>query len=277
MLKADLHIHSTVSDGSETMADIVRRAEQKGIGAVAFTEHDTLSHLPYLPRSGKVRVLGGVEISAMDPASRRKAHILGYNLQKPELVTAWVRPLLEARNRNSKKQVRVLQENGLSIDPFALRRAEGKYLYKQHIMDYLVATGQAEELFGDFYRRVFKNQGICDFDIEYLDAYEAVEVILRSGGRAVLAHGGQQQNFDMIPRLVERGLTGLELNHPANSEADKRILREYATRYGLFLTGGSDYHGRFQAGGHDVGAFLAEESGVQAVCGGMCTEGRDRE
>ncbi len=65
--------------------------------------------------------------------------------------------MLEARNRNCEKQVEILMRHGFQIDPRCLPRAEGKYLYKQHILDYLVSTGQAEEMFGSFYKSTFKN------------------------------------------------------------------------------------------------------------------------
>jgi hypothetical protein len=271
MLKADLHIHSTVSDGSETMEEIIHTAEYKGLDAIAFTEHDTLSHLARvsrLTRGTRVKVAGGIEISAVDPANNLRAHILGYHIADPEAVTALTQPLLEARNLNSEKQVKILIQRGYKIDPDKLQRADGKYLYKQHIMDHLVASGQAAKMFGVFYHRVFKNGGVCDFDIEYLDVYKAVETVKKAGGLAVLAHSGQQQNFYLIPGLAECGLDGLELNHHSHSEADRELIRGYAEKYGLFLTGGSDYHGRYEPQPFDVGDFLSEESGVQAICQG---------
>jgi len=266
MLKADLHVHSTVSDGSESMEAIVCLAEAKGLDAVVFTEHDTLTHLERLPQSAKIQVMGGIEISAMDPERGTRAHILGYNLRHPDRVAAFTQPLLEERNRNTEKQADILRRLGYAIDPDALLRADGRYLYKQHVLAHLVETGQVPEMFGEFYQRMFKQNEICDFDIKYLNVYQAVQAIVQAGGQAVLAHSGQQQNFYLIPLLVKCGLAGLELNHPANSPDDRNLIQRYANTYGLFLTGGSDYHGRFEAQESDVGACLADESGVHAVC-----------
>lgn len=269
MLKADLHIHSTVSDGSDTIAEIVAAAERRGLDAIAVTDHDTLSHLAEIARlAGKtrVRVVGGAELSAVDPETGVRAHILGYNIGDPEAVTALAQPLLEARGLNSERQAEILRRHGYELDPPKLRRADGKYLYKQHIMEYLAATGQVSEMFGEFYRATFKNGGICAFDIEYLDVFTAVRTIREAGGQAVLAHAGQQQNFYLIPGLVECGLGGLELNHPENSGADREKIRRYAAEYGLFLTGGSDYHGRYGKRAVRIGDFISEESGVLAIC-----------
>ncbi|HWQ78652.1 MAG TPA: PHP domain-containing protein [Anaerovoracaceae bacterium] len=271
MLKADLHIHSTVSDGSETIEQILTMAEDKGLDFIAITEHDTLSHLSRisrLARETRVKVAGGVEISAVDPSNHLRAHILGYNIATPELVTELTQPLLEARSLNSETQAKILIRHGYKIDLEKLKRADGKYLYKQHIMDYLTSTGQAKIMFGKFYNRVFKNGGVCDFDIEYVDVFKAVETVKKAGGQAVLAHSGQQQNFYLIPRLAECGLDGLELNHHSHSEEDKKLIRDYAEQYGLYLTGGSDYHGRYEPQPYGVGDFISEESGARALCQG---------
>lgn len=266
MKRADLHIHSTVSDGSDSIEQIIAAAEEKGLDYISITDHDTMSHLSQIPQKTKVKVISGVEISAVDPTNNMRAHVLGYNIQKPELITALTQPILEARNRNSEKQAAILIREGFRIDMNKLARADGKYLYKQHIMDYLVSTKQVAEMFGIFYKSIFKNGGICAFDFEYINVFEALKAIKDAGGQAVLAHSGQQQNFYLIPALISQGLDGLELNHHANSEKDKDILRKLAADYGLFLTGGSDYHGRYEPQTFGVGDFISEESGVLAIC-----------
>ncbi|MCL1789985.1 MAG: PHP domain-containing protein [Peptococcaceae bacterium] len=265
-MKADLHIHSTVSDGSDTIEQIISAARNKGLDAIAITDHDTLSHLAQIPDNLDIKVIGGIEISAVHRLSNTRAHILGYNIQKPGLITAFTEPILKARNTNSEKQVEILIKNGLRIDRDKLAKADGKHLYKQHIMDWLVSTGQVQDMFGDFYYQTFKQGGVCAFDIAYLDAADAVRVIKEAGGLAVLAHPGQQQNFWLIPALVNMGLDGLELNHHTHSEKDRNTIRRYASRFDLFLTGGSDYHGIYEPQPFDIGDFISDESGVQAIC-----------
>jgi len=265
-VKADLHIHSTVSDGSDSIVQLLAAAKDKKLDAIAITEHDTLSHIAKIPDDAGIRVSGGIEISAVYRETNTRAHILGYNINKPEIVTAVTRPILEARNRNSEKQAKILIQNGFIIDIDKLARADGRYLYKQHIMDWLVTTKQAPDMFGSFYKKTFKQGGICDFDIEYTDVFDAVKVIKEAGGLAVLAHSGQQQNFELIPKLVKIGLDGLELNHHSHSEKDREIIRDYAKQYSLFLTGGSDYHGKYEPQPFGIGDLLSEKSGVKAIC-----------
>ena len=265
-MKADLHIHSTISDGSDTIGQIIGIAKDRELDAVAITDHDTLSHMAQIPADAGIKVIAGIEISAVHRETNTRTHILGYHIQRPEMVTALTLPLLEARSKNSEKQAGILMSIGFWIDVDKLARADGKYLYKQHIMDWLITTGQVPDMFGEFYQKTFKNGGICAFDIEYIDVFEAVRAIKEAGGLAVLAHPGQQQNFWLIPGLVACGLDGLELNHHTHSKQDRETIWDYAGQYGLFLTGGSDYHGKYEPQPFGIGDFLSEESGAMAIC-----------
>lgn len=268
MKKADLHVHSRISDGSFSIRELAFAALDKQLDVIAVTDHDTLSQAKQIPDDlpAGIRVIPGIEISCFDYEEDMRVHILGYNILNTSLVEEFVHPLLLARHENSMKQIELLQQNGYSVDLQNICRADEKYIYKQHIMEYLVKTGQAPDMFGDFYKSVFKNGGICAFDIRYLNPYEAVRVIKEAGGLAVLAHSGQQHNFSLIPRLVKEGLDGLELHHPANQEKDKSVILEYASEYGLFLTGGSDFHGAYEPEAPGLGCCISEESGVEAIC-----------
>lgn len=266
MIKADLHIHSNISDGSVPIPEIVGIAAAKGLDVIAITDHDTFSHFAQIPKHEKLKIIPGLEVSAIDKNSGVHVHILGYNIHSREPVEALTQPLLEARHRNTLRQIAVLKENGYDIDIGKLEPSDGKYLYKQHVMDYLFKTGQVTEMFGDFFKKTFKNNGICQFKIPYIDALDAVDAIREAGGKPVLAHSGQQQNFFVIPELVRRGLMGLELNHPSNSDSDKKTIREYAEKNHLFLTGGSDFHGKYERPEIEIGDYLSEESGIEAIC-----------
>ena len=214
-------------------------------------------------------VLAGIEVSAYDYKNGFRVHMLGYSIARPEVTECLEHPTLEARHANSLRQIEILNRYGYGIDADRLHRADGKYIYKQHIMDDLVQRGKAPEMFGTFYQTVFKHGGICDFDIRYPSPLEALRAIKDAGGLAVLAHSGQQQNFCIIPELAKQGLDGLELNHHANHAKDYTIIRRYAEEYGLFLTGGSDFHGRYDGVSVDVGDYLAEPGGVRAILEGV--------
>ena len=266
-MKADMHIHSTVSDGYYTIEEIIDMAKKRGLDAIAITDHDTLSHAKQIPKDCGILVMPGIEISCYDYEKEFRVHILGYNIKTPEIVENFVHPTIEARHRNSLKQIEMLKQAGYEIDMNKMKKADGRYVYKQHIMDYLCATGQVEEMFGSFYYKTFKNNGICHFDITYVDPIKAVETIKEAGGTAVLAHSGQQLNFELIPELVEHGLDGLELHHHANSKQDMEKIRDLAKQYQLLLTGGSDCHGLYEPNSPEVGDFLAEEESAARIFG----------
>lgn len=266
-MKADMHIHSNVSDGFFPIKALIKKAMLRGLDGIAITDHDTLSHANQIPKKCGVKVIAGIEVSCYDYKKNYRVHILGFNIKEPNLVESIVEPTRNARHLNSLKQIEKLQQAGYKIDIKKMKKADGKYIYKQHIMDFLCVTGQVDEMFGDFYYKTFKNNGICHFDIEYVDPAIAVETIKNAGGIAILAHSGQQQNFELIPDLIVHGLDGLELNHHANSIKDKEIIREYANRYNLLLTGGSDCHGIYEPNSPDVGDYIADEKTADIIFG----------
>jgi predicted metal-dependent phosphoesterase TrpH len=255
-VKADLHIHTMTSDGSEKLDTILTQARKNGITHVAFSDHDTTKDAAEHQNIAKaygVTAIKAVEMSAYHKQTGRKVHILGYQYQKDEEIEKIGSITLEKRNQNCLDQIEILRKLGYHIDLAELRRLTGDCIYKQHILDYLVQTGQSEAIFGKIYQTIFKNGGPCDFDITYPEAADVVEAILRAGGKPVLAHPGQQQNFDILPELYEAGLKGIEKNHPSNSPEDREKIALLARKYGLFITGGSDFHGRYEKIDRQIG------------------------
>ena len=263
MIKADLHLHSNQSDGSCTREEIFARAVQAGLTHLCFTEHDDTRFFAQAARLGQaagIRVLPGVEISAFDEALGKRAHILGYFYQTTEPIEAVCAPVLRRRQENCLWQIEQLRLLGYQITPQdVLPYAAGGTLYKQHIYHYLLDSGQSEALFGRVKRELFSRGGPCDRRIRYPDPREAVAAIRDAGGLPVLAHPGQQQNFALVAPLVDAGLRGIELNHLSNSPADRALIRSLADQYGLFCTGGSDFHGLYEEGRDRLGCCLAPE------------------
>lgn len=250
-MRADLHVHTTVSDGSDTFEELLGQARERGIERIAFTNHDTTQGLDEaigLGESFDVQVVGGIEVSAWDMKRNRKVHVLGYGLKEHSpAVAALCGPVLERRNANSLWQLDQLVAAGYGVDvEHALRLGHASTcLYKQHLMDALTDEPYASPRYRTLYRSVFKDGGICDRDIAYVDARDAVRAIVEDGGTAVLAHPGQLDSYDILPELVACGLLGIEQHHPDHSPVDHVRCARVAERYGLKLTAGSDYHGRF--------------------------------
>lgn len=249
--RSDLHVHTTVSDGSDTFAEVLAQAKERGITHIAFTNHDTTARLDEASALGAdfgVEVIGGVEISAWDSRRKRKVHILGYGLTaESPAVEKLCEPLLARRNENSQWQLDRLLEAGYRVDidkAHALALASTA-LYKQHLMAALTDEAYATDAYQDLYRSLFKGDGMCARDIEYVDAFDAVRAIVEDGGVAVIAHPGQLDSYAIVDDLVACGLRGVEKFHPDHGLRDWAACNVLADRYNLVCTGGSDYHGRF--------------------------------
>ena len=249
----DFHVHTTASDGSDTFEEVLGQARERGITRLAFTNHDTtrgLSEAAALGERFGVQVVGGIEVSAYDFERGRKVHVLGLGIEEgAPALAALCDPVLERRNANTHWQLDRLVEAGYAVDverALALARAS-TCLYKQHLMAALTDEPFTSTGYRTLYRSLFKNGGICDRDIEYVDARVAVRAIVEDGGVAVLAHPGQLDSYDLLPDLVDCGLGGIERFHPDHTAADHARCADLAERYNLLCTGGSDYHGRFGA------------------------------
>lgn len=250
-MKGDLHIHTDISDGSYNIEDILNMAKKNELTHIAITNHDTVKGLDEAIKLGEkqnIKVIPGIEISAYDFKNNRKVHILGYNFNlEGNNITKLCEPILKARDENSRWQIQKLIENGFDINVKAVeeKSLNSTAIYKQHIMQVLVDKDYTSEIYSELYKRVFKNNGICARDIKYVNAVDAVKAIKNDGGLAVLAHPGQLNSYDMIPELVDNGLDGIEINHHDHTAKDIEITNEYAEKYNLFLTGGTDFHGRY--------------------------------
>jgi fructose-1,6-bisphosphatase/inositol monophosphatase family enzyme/predicted metal-dependent phosphoesterase TrpH len=250
-MKADFHIHTDISDGYNNIKEIMKMAKQNDLTHIAITNHDTIEGLEEAIKLGKkegIKVIPGIEISAFNFEKDKKVHILGFNFDlEGKNIKKLCDPILQKRNANSILHIVNLIQNGykISIKNIINRARDSGVIYKQHIMDELIEKGYTNEIYSELYKELFKKDGICSNDIIYVDAVDAVKAIKLDGGVAVLAHPGQLNSYDIIDRLVNVGLDGLELNHEDHSPKDIEIINEYSNKYNLFLTGGSDFHGKY--------------------------------
>lgn len=270
MYKVDLHCHTRASDGTYSPGEVIGMCKQRGVTHIAITDHDTTAGVAEAARWGRnfaVEVVPAIEISAYDYEHRRKAHILGFYIQPGHpALSALCDPLLAARHEASRRAVERLESRGFPITwEEAVRQARGSTaVYKQHIMHVLMDKGCTDSLTGDLYRTLFGKEGLASFPLDYIDVKEAIEAVRLAGGVPVLAHPGQQNNFDEVPRWTEWGLLGIEVSHPSHSETDLRRARELADRLALIPTGGTDFHGSYGLP-HAIGSFGADEEVVHRL------------
>jgi predicted metal-dependent phosphoesterase TrpH len=247
-MKVDLHLHSNWSDGSLGIPQLVRFAKSLDLDAASITDHDTMAGQAEALEEGKkqgLRIICGVEISAFNPETGRKAHILGFNVRDTEGLDRACRPFLEARHRKNLQSVDRITAAGYPIsqsDVLEYASLDGT-VYRQHVMHALVDRGYAPSIYGPLYTKLFGPGGLAAVKASYMNAEEAIRLIRDCGGLAVLAHPFQYDSMDFIPQLTAWGLVGIEYRHHTQTPQRQEAVIEAARRFNLFLTGGSDFHG----------------------------------
>lgn len=246
----DLHAHSSVSDGTERPAELVRAAAAAGLDAVALTDHDTTAGWADATAAAHelpLTLLPGLELSTR--IGYRSVHVLGYLVdpEHPGLVEETTR-IRDGRLSRAHRMVdRIAEDHPITWADVLAQSSPGATIGRPHIADALVARGLETDRSAAF-------RGILHPASGYYEPHEApsplrgVELIRQAGGVPVIAHPAASSrgiviDEPMLRDLVDAGLGGLEVDHRENLAHGKRTLLDWATRYGLFVTGSSDYHG----------------------------------
>lgn len=249
----DLHTHTTASDGSMTPQELVRYAFEKGLAAVAVTDHDTVGGVNQALEEGDrlgIEVIAGVEIS-VDFSS--EMHLLGYYLNgNCELIQDTLKSLREMREQRNSKIVNRLNELGFDITmQEVIGNAKGGNAGRLHIARVLIEKGyvrSTDEAFGKY----LGTGKPAYFKKEKLTPKSGIAEIIRSGGIPVLAHpfyiGLPLDRLDqLMGELVGYGLKGVEAFYSLHTEEQTTMLLKLAKKHNLLVTGGSDFHGSFKS------------------------------
>jgi hypothetical protein len=246
----DLHTHSSVSDGTETPAQLVRAAVAAGLDAIAITDHDSTAGWTeaIAAASGTgLTVIPGMELSTF--FGWKSVHLLAYLFDPLDagLITETAR----IRDARLKRAENIVERIGADYDLTWLdvlaQTSVGATVGRPHIADALVARGHVPNRSAAFESILHPRQGY--FEPHYApDPLVAVKLVVAAGGVPVLAHPGTRGREEVMSEeklrtLVEAGLFGLEVDHRENTPSGKERLRELAAKFGLAQTGSSDYHG----------------------------------
>ena len=244
-MPADLHIHTNCSDGIISPEGLVKQAKEAGLTVIAITDHDTVAGIPRAIAEGEklgVRVIPGIEFTTDVPGT--EIHILGYFI---DYKIEWLNDILEKirgdRINRLQKILDKLKKLGVNLKAEDVTKYIDKgSIGRPHVARALIEKGYVRSIQEAFNRYL-------DFNAPaYVPHYkltpsEAVKTVIKAGGVAVYAHPGVSADDEIIPELIKAGLAGLEVYYSNHSDLQIRHYLSLAEKYGLLVTGGSDFHG----------------------------------
>lgn len=252
---ADLHLHTTASDGVNSPFKVVGLAKEKGFSAIAITDHDTTAGLVEALAAAEehnVEVIPGIELSTLQ--GDREIHILGYypDPQNTEL-QLMLNKMIDTRKNRALYMVEKL--NALGYD-LALERvkeiAGSEFIGRPHIARAMQERGYISEV-----EEAFTDEFIGRNGKAYVERYkvtppEGIEILLQAGAVPILAHPGHLSSGpplleDEILPLINSGLHGIEVFYCKHSPEQEGYYKQLAKKNNLLITGGSDCHGQVEA------------------------------
>lgn len=251
----DLHVHSDKSDGSFSPAQLVDMAAAKGLCAFALTDHDTTAGVKEAVAAGAARgieVIPGIEFST--EYNGKDIHIVGLFID--EDAPAFQRHLqkfVDSRIERNRKMCERLRADGIDISYEKLLAAyPGSVITRGHYARYLLEHGYVKSL-PEAFDRYLGDHTKYFVPREKITPSDAVRLIRKVKGIPILAHPtlyhmGRDALALLIRTLKDAGLVGIEAIYSTHSAGEERQIRQLAAKYGLLISGGSDFHGKSKPG-----------------------------
>lgn len=251
----DLHVHSRCSDGTLTPSELVDYAIEKGLSAVALTDHDTVDGLDELMEYAKgkpIEVIPGIEYST--EYNNRDVHIVGLFIDhKAPVFLEYLTRFRQSSTDRNYKLCANLRGAGIDITYEALVDAfPDAVITRAHYAAFLLDKGYVKSRSEAFERYLGDNTPYF-VHREKVTPEEVIEVTLKAGGIPILAHPtlyklGREQLDVLVGRLKDAGLMGIECFYSTYSPSEEKQMRALAEKFNLLPSGGSDFHGANKPG-----------------------------
>ena len=243
-MKVDLHIHTTYSDGAFSPEKIVDTAKSAELGAIAITDHDNVLSYDIAKEYAKdknMEIIPGVEINTLYKGY--EVHILGYFMDlKNNDFQKLIKMQQQARIKQTKEIIALLSKRaGIKIkyESIIEQVAEGGSIGRPHIAKAITNAGGTTSII-EAYNKYINDESNVYVQRKTVTPFDAVEVIYDAGGIPVFAHPYDVDIADQLTKeMMNFGLRGLEAYHRKHSPA---IIEYFSEKYGLIITGGSDFH-----------------------------------
>lgn len=244
-MTVDLHVHTTASDGSLTPFQVIEKASEIGLKAIAITDHDTVSGIAEGIKAAhefKIKFVSGVELSC--DFNGHEVHILGYflNYRDPFLQNK-LNVLQKERHERALKIIDKIAKLGFYVSYEKVKEhVSGSSVGRVHIAQALIECGYFNNIQQVFESLLGRN---CPGYVsrKKLVPSEAINILKRVKGVPVLAHPGFLPGMDVVEDVIKQGIVGLEVHYPAHEPHTVQQLLQLAKKHNLVITGGSDFHG----------------------------------
>lgn len=246
----DLHTHSTYSDGTLTPAQLIALAQEKGLCAIALTDHNTVAGLPAFVAAAEgsgVEAVPGVEFSTEYEGT--ELHILGLFIQPSHYkkIQDLLQQFLDRKEKSNRELIQRLQAAGISVSYEQIKEKAAGSINRARIAAEMVEKGYCESVKQAFSDWLSPKKGYY-IPPQRPDAYETIRFIKSLGAVAVLAHPylsmQPEQVQAFLPAAVEAGLDGMEVYYSTYDGETTALAQKVAKAYGLRESGGSDFHGQ---------------------------------
>ncbi len=265
-MKADLHNHTTASDGTYTPEKLVQLAQRKKIDVLSVTDHDTTAALPQIESACKkagIQFISGIEISCH--VDDEEVHILAYGIpQNSEKLEAFLQLQLQDRLRRLKEILVQLEkvQVDLSFDDVKHHIHSESAAGRPHVARALVYKGYAPSIHEAFRRYLVP--GTSGYvPRQKIAAEKVLQLILEVRALPVLAHPGLIKKQEHLESLVDQGLAGIEAYHPIHAAWQRAQYEKWATERKLLVTGGSDFHGDQKKGHGSLGSIAIPQTHIE--------------
>lgn len=243
---ADLHTHTTCSDGQLEPQALLDAAAQRGIHVLAITDHDTLAgwDAVHHAAAGGLELIPGVELSVT--VGEQEIHLLGYGFDPDHVgLRSHLDWFAEARRTRVQQMVDKLQALGVDIAFEDVQQGAGgaTAIGRPHVAAALAAANHVDS-HDDAFERYLSREGPAFVSKPAFPVRDALDLLHAAGGIGVLAHPGHWTSGRLLHQLDRAGLDGIEVWHPSHDASLIAYYERLTRDYGLVATGGSDYHGR---------------------------------
>lgn len=252
-MKSDLHVHSSYSDGEYSVEELVLAAKEKGLYAMALTDHDTVkgvNEAVELGKKHKINIVKGIELSSIKVGD---VHIIGLGIDADNRnLLSVLDEVVKKRELRNRAILQKLEELKIYVSEAELKEiGEGKIIGRKLIADIMIRKGYVKSV-AEAFDEYLASGRAAYVPIVRLTPKDAIDVIHSAGGYAVLAHptklpfkGAELESF--IKELKAVGLDGIEGYYYSHTEEEVRYFVSLAKSLSLFVTGGSDFHGEYRS------------------------------